>query len=64
MGCLCYLVSVLLLSWRHLEGDEFTRYLALAIGGISVLTVLVTVGLIYITAKCWVPWCGYCLNAT
>jgi hypothetical protein len=46
MGCLCYLVSVLLLSWRHLEGDEFTRYLALAIGGISVLTVLVTVGLI------------------
>jgi hypothetical protein len=25
---------------------------------------LVTVGLIYITAKCWVPWCGYCLNAT
>jgi hypothetical protein len=19
---------------------------------------------IYITAKCWVPWCGYCLDAT
>ena len=22
------------------------------------------IGTIYITAKCWVPWCGYCLNAT
>jgi len=42
MGCLCYLVSVVLLSWQHLEGENWARYTAFSVGMMSVVTVLVT----------------------
>eukprot|EP01052_Picozoa_sp_SAG31_P036656 SAG31_NODE_4609_length_3098_cov_2.056019_5_plen_158_part_00 len=57
-GCVCYLVSVLLLSWRHLEGGAVSRYLALGIGGGSVLMVFVTVVLIFSDMPKSRPGCG------
>eukprot|EP01052_Picozoa_sp_SAG31_P033686 SAG31_NODE_3840_length_3824_cov_3.657817_3_plen_165_part_00 len=46
MGCICYLTSVLLLSWHQLDNDKTSQLIALGIGGSSVLAVFVTVGLI------------------
>lgn len=41
MGCMAYMVSVILGSWRDLEGDDLARYIALAVGVMSVSSVWV-----------------------
>jgi len=51
MGCVCYLVSVLLLSFRDLEGAGVWRWLALAIGVMSVTSVLGTAALVKLAMK-------------
>ena len=38
-GVMCYMVSVIMTSWRDLEGDDMAQNIALVIGVMSVLMV-------------------------
>ena len=39
MGCMCYMVSVILTSWRDLTGHKALKGIATAIGIMSVMSV-------------------------
>jgi len=51
MGCVVYLVSVLLLSYRALESNTVARYIALGIGIMSMSTVFMTVALLAMDSR-------------
>ena len=50
MGCICYLTSVLIQSWRDLENTSWARYISLVIGAMSVMSVFMTATYIYKTS--------------
>merc|ERR1712216_320580 len=50
-GCVFYLISVVLLSFRDLEVSPVARYLALGIGSMSVMMVFATAMFIYKTSR-------------
>ena len=46
MGCPCFLITVILTSWRDLQEDTPSRIIALIIGVISVSTVITTAAIV------------------
>eukprot|EP00927_Polykrikos_kofoidii_P078421 TRINITY_DN75243_c0_g1_i1.p1 TRINITY_DN75243_c0_g1~~TRINITY_DN75243_c0_g1_i1.p1 ORF type:complete len:191 (+),score=18.14 TRINITY_DN75243_c0_g1_i1:65-637(+) len=50
-GCVCYLLSVLLLTFRDLEASTFCRFIALAIGAGSVMMVFMTAAYIHFSSR-------------
>ena len=44
-GCVCYLVSVLLVSYRDLKGNAAAAWIALVIGTMSVAMVFTTMAI-------------------
>jgi len=50
-GCVCYLLSVVFLSYRDLAVSDIARLMGTAIGGMSVMMVFMTYGYINYTTK-------------
>jgi len=50
-GCVCYLISVVLLSFRDLEGNLAARYMAMVVGIMSVMMVFATAIYINTTSR-------------
>ena len=46
-GCVCYLVSVIFMSYRHLDDDPALRYFCAVVGVMSVMMVIMTAGFLF-----------------